>query len=51
VITVDTDPARLELARQLGAASAFNPGTGNAVAAIREMTEGRGAATLRLDWC
>ena len=43
VIAVDPDPARLELARQLGAASAFDPGTGDAVAAIREMTEGRGA--------
>jgi L-iditol 2-dehydrogenase len=43
VIAVDTDPARLELARQLGAAGALNPRTGDAVAAIREMTEGRGA--------
>ena len=43
VIAVDTDPARLELARQLGAASSLNPRTADAVAAIREMTEGRGA--------
>jgi L-iditol 2-dehydrogenase len=43
VIAVDPDAARLELARRLGAANALNPGTGDAVAAIREMTEGRGA--------
>jgi L-iditol 2-dehydrogenase len=43
VIAVDPDPARLEMARQLGATSALNPGTADAVAAIREMTEGRGA--------
>jgi L-iditol 2-dehydrogenase len=43
VIAVDPDPARLQLARQLGAASALDPATGDAVAAIREMTEGRGA--------
>jgi L-iditol 2-dehydrogenase len=42
-IAVDTDPARLELARQLGAAGAIDPRTGDAVTAIREMTEGRGA--------
>jgi L-iditol 2-dehydrogenase len=43
VIAVDPDPARLELARQLGASIALNPATGDAVVAIREMTEGRGA--------
>jgi L-iditol 2-dehydrogenase len=43
VIAVDPDAARLELARKLGAAAALNPATEDAVAAIREMTEGRGA--------
>jgi L-iditol 2-dehydrogenase len=43
VIAVDPDPARRELARQLGAARALGPGTGDVVAGIREMTEGRGA--------
>jgi L-iditol 2-dehydrogenase len=43
VIAVDTDPARLELARQLGAAGAIDPRTRDTVMAIREMTEGRGA--------
>jgi L-iditol 2-dehydrogenase len=43
VVAVDPDEARLKLALQLGATHALNPGTGDAVAAIRGMTEGRGA--------
>ncbi len=43
VVAVDLDEARLKLALQLGATDALNPGTADAVAAIREMTEGRGA--------
>jgi L-iditol 2-dehydrogenase len=43
VLAVDLDEARLKLARQLGATEVFNPSAGDAVAAIHEMTEGRGA--------
>jgi L-iditol 2-dehydrogenase len=43
VIAVDPDETRLKLARQLGATEVFNPGAGDAAAAIHEMTGGRGA--------
>src|SRR5689334_2437607 len=44
VIAIDTDDGRLRLARELGAIEAFNPKTCDAPAAVRAMTEGRGAA-------
>ena len=47
VIAVDVTPDRLELARNFGADVVLNPGEGDPVAAIRELTHGEGAdATL-----
>lgn len=47
IIAVDLSPARLELARGLGADAVVNPTDGDPIAAIREMTNGEGAdATL-----
>jgi len=43
IIAVDPDDSRLERARQLGATATVNPKTVDAVAAIQEMTQGRGA--------
>jgi len=43
VIAVDVSPARLELARGLGAEVALNPGEGDPVQAIRDLTHGEGA--------
>src|SRR5436305_681426 len=43
VIAVDPDDSRLQLARELGATGAVNPKSGDAAAAIRDMTDGRGA--------
>jgi L-iditol 2-dehydrogenase len=43
IIAVDPDDSRLQLARQMGATATVNPKSGDAAAAIREMTEGRGA--------
>jgi L-iditol 2-dehydrogenase len=43
IIAVDPDDSRLALARQMGATATVNPKSGDAAAAIREMTEGRGA--------
>jgi L-iditol 2-dehydrogenase len=44
VVAVDVDDAKLAMARKLGAAEAFNSKTGDAPAAIRDLTDGRGAA-------
>ena len=44
VIAVDVIPERLALARELGADAAVDAGAGDAVAAIRELTGGRGAS-------
>jgi threonine dehydrogenase-like Zn-dependent dehydrogenase len=43
VIAVDVTPARLDLARQLGAAEAINAAEDDPVAAIRDLTHGEGA--------
>jgi L-iditol 2-dehydrogenase len=43
IIAVDPDDSRLSLARQMGATATVNPKSADAAAAIREMTEGRGA--------
>jgi L-iditol 2-dehydrogenase len=43
IIAVDLDEGKLALARELGAAHAFNPKTTDVTAAIKEVTEGRGA--------
>jgi L-iditol 2-dehydrogenase len=43
VIAVDTVDSRLQVALQLGATATVNPKTVHAPAAIRELTEGRGA--------
>jgi L-iditol 2-dehydrogenase len=43
IIVVDPDDSRLNLARQLGATATVNPKTGDPVAAIQELTGGRGA--------
>jgi L-iditol 2-dehydrogenase len=43
VIAVDPDESRLQLALASGATDAINPKTTDAVAAIRELTHGRGA--------
>ena len=43
VIAVDPDEGRLKLAREAGATDTINPKTADAAAAIRELTEGRGA--------
>jgi L-iditol 2-dehydrogenase len=43
IIAVDPDDSRLGLARQMGATATVNPKAGDAAAAVREMTEGRGA--------
>ncbi len=47
VLAVDVSPARLELARSLGADAVLNPLDGDPVQAVRELTYGEGAdATL-----
>jgi L-iditol 2-dehydrogenase len=43
VIAVDLDDSRLELARRLGATAAVNSGSTAPAAAIRQLTDGRGA--------
>jgi L-iditol 2-dehydrogenase len=43
IVAVDPDDSRLELARQLGATATVNPKAVEAVAAIHELTGGRGA--------
>ena len=43
VIAVDPDEGRLKLAREAGATDAINPKTVDAPAAIRDLTDGRGA--------
>jgi Zn-dependent alcohol dehydrogenase len=43
VIAIDLLPAKLELARQFGATDLVNAGEVDAVRAVRELTEGRGA--------
>ncbi len=43
VIAVDVIPERLALARELGAAATIDAAKGDTVAAIRELTHGRGA--------
>lgn len=43
VIAVDPDPMRRQTAVALGAAHALDPSQGGAAAAIKEMTDGRGA--------
>jgi L-iditol 2-dehydrogenase len=48
VIACDLVPRRLELAKTLGADDVINISEGNAVEAIRAMTEGRGANTVIL---
>ena len=42
VIALDTDPARLELAKQMGAEAAFNAGDAGLADAIAALTGGRG---------
>jgi L-iditol 2-dehydrogenase len=43
VIAIEPDETRLPLARKLGATATVNPKAGDAAAAVREMTGGRGA--------
>jgi L-iditol 2-dehydrogenase len=43
VIAIDLEKPKLDLARQLGATEAINPADGDASAAVRDVTEGRGA--------
>ena len=43
VVAVDLEECRLKVARELGATETINPKTGDAAAAVREMTDGRGA--------
>ena len=43
VIAVDVAPDKLEVARSLGATGIVDGSSGDAVAAVREMTDGRGA--------
>ncbi|SPF44606.1 Alcohol dehydrogenase GroES domain protein [Candidatus Sulfopaludibacter sp. SbA4] len=43
VVAVDPEESRLAVARQLGATLTINPKTGDAAAAVREITDGRGA--------
>jgi Zn-dependent alcohol dehydrogenase len=43
ILAVDLVPAKLELARSLGASGAINPGDQDVVEAVREHTGGRGA--------
>jgi len=43
IIAVDLEPERLALARQLGADEGLNPNEDDAVAAIKKMTDNRGA--------
>ena len=43
VIAVDLDDAKLKVAQQLGATDAVNPKSGDAVEAIKALTNGRGA--------
>lgn len=40
IIAIDLDPSKLELARTFGATHTINPAKGDAVAAVRELTEG-----------
>jgi 2-desacetyl-2-hydroxyethyl bacteriochlorophyllide A dehydrogenase len=43
VVVVDLHPARRDLATRLGADAALDPADGDVAAAVKEMTEGRGA--------
>ena len=43
VVVADLNPARLELARRLGASAAFNPARDDVAAAVRERTGGAGS--------
>jgi L-iditol 2-dehydrogenase len=43
VIAIDVDDARLLAARKMGAAEVYNSKTSDAAAAVRELTDGRGA--------
>ena len=43
VIALDVDPARLAVAKAFGAHHVINPRDGNAVAAIKDLTHGKGA--------
>jgi alcohol dehydrogenase len=43
IVAIDLDDGRLEMARAFGADVAINNGTGAAVAAVQELTEGLGA--------
>jgi S-(hydroxymethyl)glutathione dehydrogenase/alcohol dehydrogenase len=43
VIAVDTEPAKLDLARKLGATDLIDASSTDAVKAVRELTDGRGA--------
>ena len=43
VIAIDLDPRRLELAKELGAAVAFNASANNIAECVQKMTGGRGA--------
>ena len=43
LIAVDVEPAKLDLARQLGADLTFSPGDGDVVAQVIQQTDGRGA--------
>lgn len=45
IIAVDPVASRRELARQLGATAVVDPADGDPVAAVKELTEGRGADT------
>ena len=42
LIAVDVDDGRLALARQFGSSHAYNSATSDAVASVRDLTEGRG---------
>jgi L-iditol 2-dehydrogenase len=46
VVAIDIDEGRLQLARQLGATDALNPGAVEPAAAVRELTGGRGAGVV-----
>jgi L-iditol 2-dehydrogenase len=46
VVAIDIDEGRLELARQLGATDALNPGAVEPAGAVRELTGGRGAGVV-----
>jgi L-iditol 2-dehydrogenase len=46
VVAIDIDEGRLQLARQLGATDALNPGAREPAGAVRELTGGRGAGVV-----